>query len=116
MTETRRIFPSTLAAIVTGAVLMPFFLFGWRLFETAFPSQTLVLLWFVIAFFVPVILATADLKYVARRRCELGGLFRPMTSPDDFRLFYRPAWRRIFVLFVSNVVAVVILKTVGVEL
>ena len=114
-----RIFPSTPAAVVTGAVVMPLSMLGWRIIETTSGSQTLVFLWFVVSFFVPVILATADLKYAARRQRELGGflggLFRPLTSPDDFRLFYRPAWRRMSVLFVSTVVSVLFLKALGVE-
>ena len=114
--EPTRIFPSTLAAVVAGAVVMPLFLLGLRFIEAVSRTQAFVVLWFVVAFFIPVLLATADLKYAARRRRELGGFFRPLTSADDFRLFYIPAWRRMLVLFISTVVSVLALKALGVEL
>lgn len=111
-----RILPSTPAAIVVGAVVMPLFIIGWRFIEASSHSKAAVILWFIVGFFIPVLLATADLKYAARRRRELGGFFRPVTSADDFRLFYFPAWRRIFVCFVSTAVSVFALKALGIEL
>ena len=95
---------------------MPLFALGWRFIEATFHSQLLVLLWAVVAFFAPVLLATADMRYAALRRRELGGFFRPLTSPEDFRLFYIPAWKRMFVLFMSAATSVLVLKAVGVEL
>jgi hypothetical protein len=115
-----RIFPSTPAAIVAGAIVMPVFIVGWRYIEASTRSHALVLLWCAVAFFFPVIVATADLKYAARRRREVGGvfggLFTPLTSAEDFRLFYIPAWRRMLVFSVSTVVSVFALKALGVEL
>jgi hypothetical protein len=114
--EPMRIFPSTLAAVVAGAVVMPLFVLGWRFIEAVSRNQAFLILWFVVAFFIPVLFATADLKYAARRRRELGGFFRPLTSAGDFRLFYIPAWRRLFVWFISTVASVLALKALGVEL
>jgi hypothetical protein len=111
-----RILPSMLAAIVAGAVAMPLFILGWKFIEASLHSQVAVILWFIIGFIVPVLLATADLKYAARRRRELGGFFPPLISADDFRLFYFPAWRRMFVWFVSTVFSVLVLKALGIEL
>lgn len=111
-----RILPSTPAAIVAGAVGMPLFIVGWRFIEAHLRNQSAVILWFIFAFFVPVLLATGDLRYVARRRRELGSFFRPMTSREDFREFYIPAWRRMFVFLISTAVSVTILKALGVEL
>jgi hypothetical protein len=115
-THSTRFLPSTLAAVVAGALVMPLFALGWRFIEATFHSQIVVLLWAVVAFFIPVLLATADMKYVARRRRELGGFFRPLTSPEDFRFFYIPAWKRMFVWFMSAVSSGLVLKAVGVEL
>ena len=95
---------------------MPLVIRGWKFIEATFHSQALVFLWFALGFFAPVLLATGDLKYAARRRRELGGFFRPLTSPDDFRLFYFPAWKRLFVLFVSSIASMLLLKSIGVEL
>jgi hypothetical protein len=120
ITSTMRIFPSTPAAVITGAIVMPVFILGWRFIEASTRSQALVLLWSVVAFSLPVITATVDLKYAARRRRELGGFlggfFIPLTSPADFRLFYIPTWRRMFVFFVSTVVSLFALKALGLEL
>jgi len=113
---TTRFFPSTLAAVVAGAFVMPLFVLGWRFIEATFHSQALVLLWFVLAFFAPFLLATADLKYAARRCRELGGFFRPLTSAEDFRLLYVPAWKRMFVWFISTAISMLLLKAAGVEL
>jgi hypothetical protein len=115
-TEPMRIFPSTPAALVVGAVVMPLFVLGWRFIEEVSRSQALVILWFVVAFIIPVLFATADLKYAARRRRELEGFFRPLTTADDFRLFYMPAWRRMFVWSISTIASVFALKALGVEL
>ena len=115
-THTTRFLPSTLAAVVAGALVMPLFVLGWQFIEATFHSQLLVLLWAVVAFFAPVILATADMRYAARRRRELGGFFRPLTSPEDYRLFYIPCWKRMFVWFISAVSSALVLKAVGVEL
>ena len=95
---------------------MPLFPLGGRFIEATFHSQLLVFPWAVVAFFAPVLLATADLRYAALRRRELGGFFRPLTSPEDFRLFYIPAWKRMLVLFLSAATSSLVLKTLGVDL
>jgi hypothetical protein len=115
-TNNRHLFPSTAAAIFVGALVTPSFVLGWRFIEATLHSQLAVILWFIVAFLVPVLLATVDLKYAARRRRELGGFFRPVASANEFRLFYIPAWRRMFVWFASTVISVLILKALGVEL
>jgi len=111
-----RFFPSTTAAVATGAIVMPLFMLGWRFIESTFSSQVPVILWFAIAFVFPVLFATADLRYAAHRRRELRSFFRPLTRADDFRLYYVPAWRRMFVLVISTIASVFFLKALGVEL
>ena len=111
-----RFFPSTPAAVATGAVVMPLFMVGWRFIESTFSSQVAVILWFVIAFVFPVLFATADLGYAVSRRRGFLSFFRPLPSPDDFRLFYVPAWRRMLVLVISTIASVFALKTLGLEL
>ena len=113
-TTTTRFLPSTLAAVLAGAFVMPSFVLGCQFIEATFHSQALVLLWSVLAFFAPILLATADLKYAARRRQELGGFFRPLTSREDWRYFYIPAWKRMFVWFISTVISMLLLKIAGV--
>jgi hypothetical protein len=114
-TDTTRFFPSTAAAVVAGAIGMPLLVFGLRFIDVTFHSQLLMFLWGVVAFFVPVLLATGDLRYVARMRRESGSFFRPVTSAEDLRLFYIPAWKRGFVWFISAVISLLFLKAIGVE-
>jgi hypothetical protein len=111
-----RFLPSTLAAVVVGTFVMPLFLLGWRFIEATFHSLALVLLWCVLAFFVPIALATTDLRYGAGRHRGLRRFFLPLTSPEDFRRLYIPAWKRMFVWFISTVISTLLLKAVGIEL
>jgi uncharacterized membrane protein YhaH (DUF805 family) len=66
------LFPSMPAAIVTGAVGMPLLIWGWKFIETTSHSQLLVLVWAIVAFIIPVVLATIDLRDVARRWRDAG--------------------------------------------
>jgi hypothetical protein len=62
-----RVFPSMPAAIVTGTVGMPLLIWGWNFIETSSHSQLLLLLWAIVALIIPVVLATTDLRDIARR-------------------------------------------------
>jgi hypothetical protein len=110
-----RIFPSVPAAIVTGAVVMPAFMWGCQFIERTFHSQGLVLLWAIVAFLIPVLFSTGDMRYAAKRWREVG-FFRPLASREDFQRFYIPAWTRMAVWFVSTAVAMLVLKAFGVDL
>jgi hypothetical protein len=110
-----RVFPSIPAAIVTGAVAMPMFMWGWQVIERCLHSQALVLLWAVVAFFTPVLFSTGDMRYAVKRWREVG-FFRPLASREDFQQFYIPAWIRMGVLFISTVVAMLVLKAFGFDL
>lgn len=111
-------FPSMPAAIVTGAVGMPLLIWGWKFIETTSHSQLFVLVWAIVAFVIPVVLATVDLRDVARRWRD-AGVFGPVSAPasrDAFRQIYFPAWTRMAAWFVSAVVSLLLLKIVGVNL
>jgi uncharacterized membrane protein YhaH (DUF805 family) len=110
-----RLFPSIPAAIVTGAVGMPLLISGWKFIETTSHSQLLVLVWAIVAFIIPVVLATIDLRDVARRWRD-AGFFGPVSAPasrEAFRQIYFPAWTRMAAWFVSAVVSLLLLKIVG---
>jgi len=113
-----RLFPSVLAAIVTGLVATPVMILGWTLIEQRTHNQLLVLCWVVIAFFVPVFFATVDREYMAKRRRERGFLasfIRP-ASLEAFRESYIPTWLRMGVWFSSSVISVFALKLLGLRL
>jgi hypothetical protein len=110
-----RLFPSMPAAIVTGAVGMPLLIWGWKFIETTSHSQLLVLVWAIVAFIIPVVLATIDLRDVARRWRD-ASFFGPVSAPasrEAFRQIYFPAWTRMAAWFVSAVVSLLLLKIVG---
>jgi hypothetical protein len=113
-----RLFPSMPAAIVTGAVGMPLLIWGWKFIEATSHSQLLVLLWAIVAFIIPVVLATTDLRDVAKRWREAGffGSVSPPATREVFRHIYFPAWIRMAAWFVSAVVSLLLLKITGMNL
>jgi hypothetical protein len=113
-----RVFPSMPAAIVTGAVGMPLLVWGWNFIEASSHSQLLLLLWAIVALIIPVVLATTDLRDIARRWRE-AGFFGPRSVPaswEAFRYIYFPAWTRMAAWFVSAVVSLLLLKIIGMNL
>jgi hypothetical protein len=113
-----RIFPSMLAAVVTGFVVTPVLILGWTFIEHKTHNQLLLFLWAVIAFFIPVVLSTVDRDYMARRRREKGFLasFIHPASAEAFRESYIPTWLRMGAWFISAVTSVVLLQLSGVRL
>jgi hypothetical protein len=113
-----RIFPSMVAAIVTGLLITPVMILGSMFIERRTHNQLLLLFWAVIAFFIPVFFSTVDREYMARRRRERGFLatfIRP-ASAEAFRECYLPTWLRMAVWFVASVISVSALKVLGVRL
>jgi hypothetical protein len=113
-----RVFPSMPAAIVTGAVGMPLLIWGWEFIEASSHSQLLLLLWAIVALIIPVLLATTDLRDIAKRWRE-AGFFASGSVPgsrEAFRNIYFPAWTRMVAWFVSAVVSLSLLKIIGMNL
>jgi hypothetical protein len=103
---------------MTGAVVMPIVIFGWSLIERKTGNLLLVLVWVVVAFFVPVYFSVVDREYIARRRREEGFLtsFRPPVSRDAFLHLYIPGWLRMAACFIAAVTSLSLLKIFGVRL
>lgn len=116
-----RIFPSSLAAVVAGAVILPVSIWVMNLLVAVLrPGLLLVglqLLWGIVAFFIPVAASTMDFRYVRRRQRELGGgLLKILASREDFSELYVPAWIRMGVLLLAAVFSVLILERIGVKI
>jgi hypothetical protein len=116
-----RIFPSSLAAIVTGAVILPVFMWVMNLLVAVLQPGVLLLglqlLWGIVAFFIPVAGSTMDFRHVRRRQRELGGgIFQVLASREDFSELYVPAWIRMGVLILSAVFSMLILERIGVNI
>jgi hypothetical protein len=114
--STMRIIPSMPAAFITGAVIIPICGLGWRFFETTYPSQLLLILWVILTFMVPVLLATADIHFIRRYWRETGVFRMRLPTADDFRRFYFPAWCRMLVLFIAAVTSDLVLRLFGIVL
>lgn len=116
-----RIFPSILASVVTGAVVLPLCIAGMRFLASALQPGMLLLscqiLWGTLSFFIPVIVSTMDMRRVRQRQREVnGGIFTVLATRQDFSEFYVPAWLRMGVLFFSAVVSVLILERLGLHI
>jgi len=116
---TKRILPSIPAAIVAGAIGMPLCVLGCKFIENEIRNQFVLFLWCLITFALPVLFATVDFKYFARRRRETVGMFRrfffPFTSIEDFSQYYLTGMGRMFICFVSAVASMIILNALGIE-
>lgn len=94
---------------------MPLLVYGSKFIERTSANQWLLLPLVVVTFFIPFMVSTADLKFLAKTWRE-SGVYPISVRRDDFRLFFIPAWLRMFVWFISAVASVLLLKAAGVEL
>jgi hypothetical protein len=112
-------FPSYSSAILSGAVGIPVLILGNDYIEKNSASLLLKFFWFVIWFFLPVLISTADLRYIRKRIHEEGhtlfNSIRIMVRAEDFRQFYIPAFKRMLVYFVSACVSSLLLKLIGID-
>lgn len=113
-------FPSLPAAILTGTLWMPLFIWGVKFIERNVDSQLLLFLWSFTGFILPTLVSTADLRYICDRMRAEGTLFGKLRAmlirPEDYRLLFIPAWTRMAALFLSTVVSVVFLRIIGINL
>jgi len=101
--------PSYTASILTGIIIMPLSTMVTNYAEERHYSQFIIILWSVIGFMMPLMLATVDIGYIRKN-----GLFT--LRNEDFKLFYIPAWKRMLVLFIATVCSVIILKQMGLNI
>jgi hypothetical protein len=104
--------PSIPAAIVTGAIVVPLFVWGMNFLESSFHSTWLMGLWAILAFFVPILFSTADMKHLATQ-WRKGGIWRSASSLEDFTVFVIPAWLRLFVVLASALTAFLVMEAIG---
>jgi hypothetical protein len=116
-----RIFPSLLASVVTGAMVLPLCIAGMQFLASALQPGMLLLfcqiLWVTLTFFIPVAASTMDMRRVRERQRELrGDIFTPLASRQDFREILVPAWLRMGALFFSALVSLLILQRLGLHI
>ena len=125
MESTERKFRPYTAAILTGGVGMPLFVFIADYISERTHSDFLLFLWFISGFFFPLIISTVDvgneLKFF-REWLQKEGIRGFFIIPPDRRLsksalrkYYIPVWKRMAVWFVSACVSMLVLKLVGVN-
>ena len=112
-------FPSYTSAILAGAVGMPLLILGINYIKNNFGSQFLQLVWFIICFFLPLLISTADLGYIRRRLQEGHTLYilirLQWARTEDFKRFYIPTWKRMLVYFVSACISTLLLKLIAID-
>jgi hypothetical protein len=108
--------PSFMSAIIYGAVFMPVFVSIFKLLNANFAGQIALFVWSVIGFFLPVLISTLDFGYIRQEMKKGRPFWGPWTKSQDFKEFYIPAWKRIFVCFIAACISLLILKLIGIDL
>jgi hypothetical protein len=113
-------FPSIAAAVLTGLLWMPLFIWSVKFIERNFESQLFLFWWTLVGFALPAILSTSDLRYIKDRLQAEASLFGRLratrTRHEDYKVFLVPTWSRMAVLFLSTIVSVLFLRSVGIDL
>ena len=104
-----RLFPSTSAAIVGGAVVAPLSLFGMSLSEWAFGVRSPMFVWVLVGI-GPMVLTTTDLRPLRDWR------FGPLWVANANRADRMPWCKRMALYLASNFVSLLILQYLGVSL
>jgi hypothetical protein len=105
-----------MSAIICGAIILPVFVFIFKLLNDSSASQIALFVWSVIGFFLPVFISTGDFGYIRQEIKSGRSFWGPWTKYQDFKEFYIPAWKRIFVCFIAACISLLILKLIGIDL
>jgi len=106
-------FPSSLAAALTGFFVSPGLILGMQYIENRGGNSAAFLLLALVAFVLPVSISVMDFSYWRQRRNELGSVFVPMVSAQDFKLLYFPVWGRMLVWFIATAASGMLLSYLG---
>ena len=108
--------PSYSSAIIYGAIGMPIFIFLFKFLENTTSNQFIIAVWFVIGFGLPLLLSTGDFKYIKSEINKGRSFVGPWTKSQDFKEFFFPAWKRMFVCFLAICISLLFLNLVGLDL
>lgn len=92
--------PSYKAAAIFGAIGIPVFIYVLNVLENRSAHQIALIIWSIIGFGLPLLISTGDLNYVMKKGRPF---FRSWTRPQDFKEFFIPAWKKMFVWFFGSV-------------
>jgi len=114
------------AAILTGGVGMPLFVFIADYISQRTHSDFLLFLWFISGFGFPLIASTValgnELMFFREwlQKEGIRGFFiippERRLSKDSLRKYYIPVWRRMAVWFMSACVSMLVLKLLGINI
>ncbi len=104
-------FPSYITAILYGAIGIPFFAYVGDVIQKN-GNQLLLLIWGIIGFIIPVVICTGDFKYISNEMKKGRSLLGPWVNSQDFKEFYFPTFKRIFVLFISAAISILSIGTI----
>jgi len=108
--------PSYTTAIIFGSVGMPVFVYISKVLENKSANQIVVIIWFILGFGLPLLISTGDFNYIRREMRKGRSFFRPWTKSEDFKEFFFPAWKRMFVCFLAACISFLLLNLIGMDL
>ena len=108
--------PSYKAAILFGAVGMPIFVYVLQVLENKISNPIALIIWFIVGFGFPLLISTGDFNYIRREMKKGRSFFGPWTKSEDFKEFFFPAWKRLFVCFLAASTSLLLLDLLGMEL
>lgn len=108
--------PSYKAAIIFGAIGMPIFIYILKFLENKSANQIALIVWSIVGFGLPLFISTGDFNYIRREMRKGRSFFGPWTKSQDFKEFFFPAWKRMFVWFIAASISLLLLKLIGMDL
>ena len=104
------------AAIIFGAIGVPVFIYILKFLAEKSVNQIVLVIWFIVGFGLPLLISTGDFNYIRQELRNGRSLFRPWTKSNDFKEFFFPAWKRMFVVFLTATFSLILLKLLGMDL
>lgn len=111
-------FPSNTAAVFTGTITMPLFVFITQYMQAHFSHSSYLgfslFIWSLIGFVFPFSISTFDFRYYKNTYGSFWKIFKPEVTKEDFRKSLIPTWKRMFLWFVSAVASILFLTLFGI--
>lgn len=105
--------PSYPAAILTGSIVLPLFVWGAEKIELIFKSRLLFFAWSIIGFVIPALFSTTDINYARDIAKRNHSIFRVKLTPENTEKLFYPAWKRMAILFVSAVTSFIFINFIS---
>lgn len=108
--------PSSKAAAICGAICMPVFIYVLKIIVEKSINQITLIIWAIIGFTLPMLISTCEFNYIRKEMKEGRSFFGPWIKPQDFKEFFSPTWKRMFVWFLATCISFLLLGIIGINL